>query len=193
MCPVPFTQLFSMVTFCFIAIQYQNQRIDTCNASSLCRFHQFYCVCAEWGCVCAFLCVLILLPKTLFFTRCGQNLHQMGTESRGQASGFGEWRSGTGGLASGSWVAPVFLWLVSVSGPAVQGNKPGSEDSSQNCPPVCLLLEPSGWWNPGQGSSTLAWMGRVRFHGAQARGTLAWLSGACAVRQCWRWGNFQQK
>ena len=71
-------------------------------------------------------------------------LHQMGTESRGQASGFGGWRSGTGGLASGSWVAPVFLCLVSASGPAVQGNKPGSEDSSQNCPPVCLLLEPSG-------------------------------------------------
>lgn len=52
-------------------------------------------------------------------------LHQMGTESRGQASAFGGWRSGTGGLASGSWVAPVCLLLVSASGPAVRGNEPG--------------------------------------------------------------------
>lgn len=51
--------------------------------------------------------------------------HQMGTESRGQVSVFGGWRSGTGGLASGSWVAPVCLLLVSASGPAVRGNEPG--------------------------------------------------------------------
>lgn len=36
-------------------------------------------------------------------------LHQMGAESRGQASGFGGWRSGTAGLVSGSRAAPVFL------------------------------------------------------------------------------------